>query len=56
MAIAGSKNKNTGMRRITTFRSTTHRICDSGPIIYYYNTIVFQLPTVSSTVTCCAGL
>ena len=23
---------NTGMRRITTFRSTTDRICDGGPI------------------------
>jgi hypothetical protein len=47
---------NTGMRRITTFQSTTDRIYDSGPIIlWYYNiiifTIVLQLPTVFSTVT-----
>ena len=28
----------TGMRRITTFRSTTDRIFDSVPIIEYYNT------------------
>ena len=50
------------MRRITTFRSTTDRIYDGGPIILqYYNTwynviiltVVFQLPTVFSTVTCC---
>jgi len=28
----------TGMRRITTFRSTTDRIYDGGPILYYeYN-------------------
>ena len=28
-----------GIRRITTFRSTTDRIYDSGPIrFYYYNT------------------
>jgi len=25
-------------------------------IILYYNTIVLQLPTVFSTVTCCTGL
>ena len=32
---AESKNKwNTVMRRITTFRSTTDRIYDGGPIIY----------------------
>jgi len=27
----------TDMRRITTFRSTTDRIHDTGPIILYYN-------------------
>jgi hypothetical protein len=52
---------NTGMRHITTFRSTTDRIYDSGPIrLWYCNiiilTIVLQLPTVFSTVTCCTGL
>jgi len=38
----------TGMRRVTTFRSTTDRMYDSGPIrLWYYNTyIVLQLPTV----------
>jgi hypothetical protein len=55
---------------ITTFRSTTDRIYDGGPmrfnIIYYivtqwyYNiivlTTVLQLPTVFSTVICCTGL
>ena len=49
----------TGMRRITTFRSTD-RIYDGGTIILYYNiiilTVVLQLPTVFSTVTCCTGL
>ena len=49
----------TVMRRITTFRSTTDRIYDVGPIILYYNiiilTTVLQLPTVFSTVTCCTG-
>ena len=25
-------------------------------IVIYYNTIVLQLPTVFSTVTCCTGL
>jgi len=70
------------MRRITTFRSTTDRIYDGGPIIllycniilYYTNiilyyiilyyiilyyiilTIVLELPTVFSTVTCCTDL
>jgi len=29
------------MRRITTFRSTTDRIYDGGPIILYYNTYHF---------------
>ena len=47
------------MSRITTFRSTD-RIYDVGPIILQYNiiilTIVLQLPTVFSTVTCCTGL
>ena len=28
----------TGMRRITTFRSTMDRMYDSGPIRLYYNT------------------
>jgi len=47
-------NTTTGMRR-----TTTDRIYDCGPIIlYYYNiimlTIVLQLPTVFSTLTCCA--
>jgi hypothetical protein len=51
----------TVMRRTTTFRSTTDRIYDGGPIrLRYYNivirTIVLQLPTVFSTVTCCTGL
>jgi hypothetical protein len=50
----------TGMRRITTFLSTTDRIYDGGPIILQYNIItlitVLQLPTVFSTVTCCTGL
>ena len=45
------------MLSITTFRSTTNRIQDGGPIrLYYYNTIVLQLPTVFSTVTCCTVL
>jgi len=30
-----SDTVNTGMRRIMTFRSTTDRIYDGGPIIYY---------------------
>jgi hypothetical protein len=53
----------TGMRRITTFRPTTDCICNGDPhkiIILQYNiitlTIVLQLPTVFSTVTCCACL
>ena len=61
----------TGTRHITTFRSTTDRIYDGGPIVYYilyiilhyilyiilyYNPTVLQLPTVFSTVTCCTGL
>ena len=51
----------TGMRRKTTFRSTTDSIYDSGLIILkYYNVIilttVLQFPTVFSTVTCCTGL
>jgi len=52
----------TGMRCITTFQSTTDRIYDGGPKrLYNYdmlkcNTIVLQLPTVFSTVTCCTGL
>jgi len=46
----------TRTRRITTYRSTTDRIHDGGPIRLYYNTIVLQLPTVFSTVTCCTGL
>jgi len=29
-----------GMRRITTFRSTTERIYDGGPIILQYNIII----------------
>ena len=53
-------NQNTIMRRITTFQSKTDRIYDGGPIILQYNiillTIVLQLPTVFSTVTCCTGL
>jgi hypothetical protein len=33
--------QNTGMRRITTFRSTTDRMYDSGPIrLWYFNTIL----------------
>ena len=52
--------QNTGVRRITTFLSTTDRIYDSGLIRLYYNIIklatVLQLPTVFSTVTCCTGL
>jgi hypothetical protein len=56
--------KNTGLRHITTFRSTADRIYDGGPIIikYYIEcyiitlTIVLQLHTVFSTVTCCTGL
>jgi len=51
---------NTGMCRIATFRLTTDRIYDGGPIILQYNiiilTTVLQLPTVFSTVTCCTGL
>ena len=51
---------NTGIRGITTFRSTTDRIYDGDPIMLQYNiiilTIVLQLPTVFSTVTCCTGL
>jgi hypothetical protein len=51
---------NTDMRRIRTFRLTTDRTYDSGPItLWYYNiiilTIVLQLPTVFSTVTWCTG-
>jgi len=50
----------TGMRRIPTFRSTTDRMYDGGTIILQYNiiilTIVLQLPTVFSRVTCCTGL
>jgi len=55
----------TGMRRITTLRSTTDRIYDGGPIRLWYNileyyivivTIVLQLPTIFSTVTGCTGL
>jgi len=46
----------TGIRRITTFRSTTDRTYDGGPIRLYYNTTMLQLPTVFSTVTCCTGL
>jgi hypothetical protein len=53
----------TGMRSITTLRSTTDRIYDSGPIRLYYNTynrtiftIVLQIPTVFNTVTCCTDL
>jgi hypothetical protein len=50
------RNVRTGMRSITTFRSTTDRIYDGGIIrLYYYNiilTIVLQLPTLFSTVTC----
>jgi hypothetical protein len=45
----------TVVRRIKTFRSTKDQIYDGGPIIYY-NTIVLQLPTVFSTVTCCTVL
>ena len=48
-----------GMRRIVTFRSTTDRIYDGGPIrlLYYIiNLILSQLPTVFSTVTSCTGL
>jgi hypothetical protein len=41
---------------VMTFRSTTDRIYDSGPIRLYYNTTVLQLPTVFSTVTCCTDL
>jgi len=50
--------EHTGMRRITTFRSTTDRIYDGGPIDYniIILTAVLQLPTVFSTVTCCTGL
>ena len=48
----------TVMRCTTTFRSTTDRTYDGGPI--YYNiiilTIVLQLPKVFNTVTCCTGL
>ena len=33
-------------RGITTFRSTTDRIYDERPIIWCYNTIVWQLPAV----------
>jgi len=48
----------TGMRHIT-FQSSD-RTYDSGPIRLHYNiiifTIVLQLPTVISTVTCCTGL
>jgi hypothetical protein len=40
-----------GMRR-----TTTDRIYDGGPIILYYTSIVLQLPTVFSTVTCCTGV
>jgi hypothetical protein len=46
----------TGMRRITTFRSTTDLTHDGGPKRLYYNTIVLQLPTAFSTVTCSTGL
>jgi hypothetical protein len=51
----------TVMWRITTFRSTTDRTYDGGPIILQYCNItilttVLQLPTVFSTVTCCTGL
>ena len=47
-----------GMRRITTFQLTTDRIYDGGPVRYYIIilTIVLQLPTVFSRVTCCVGL
>ena len=58
--ISAPGGLNTVMRRITKFRSTTDRIYDGGPIILQYNiiilTIVLQLPTVISTVTCCTGL
>jgi hypothetical protein len=51
----------TSMRRITTFRPTTERVYDGGPIRLCYNIIILQnivlrLPTVFSTVTYCTGL
>jgi hypothetical protein len=46
----------TRMHRITTFQLTTDRIYDGGPIRFYYSTVVLQLPSVFSTVTCCTGL
>jgi hypothetical protein len=63
-------SRNTGMHRIMTFQSMMDCIYNSGPIVLYYFsilyiiikyyiiilTIVLQLPTVFSTVTCCTGL
>ena len=53
-------NNNTGMRRLTTFRSTTKRIYCGGPILLQYNiiilTTVVQMPTVFSSLTRCTGL
>jgi len=48
----------TVMHHITTFRSMTDCIHDGGPIIFniIILTIVLQLPTIFSTVTCCTGL
>jgi hypothetical protein len=53
---AFTPQRDTGMRRITTFRLTTDLIYDGGSIRLYYNTVVLQLPTVFNTVTCCTGL
>jgi hypothetical protein len=60
---------NTVMRRKMTFQSMIDRKYNDGPKILYYIilyyitlyyivilTIVLQLPTVFSTVTCCTGL
>ena len=44
------------MRRRMMFQSMTDCIYNNGPIRLYYNTIVLELPTVFSTVTCCTGL
>ena len=51
----------TVMRHVTMFQSTMDRMYDGGSIrLDYYNiiilTVVIQLPTVFSTVTCCTDL
>jgi len=40
--LCGITRTYTRMRRITTFRSTTDRIYDGGPIILYYYSIIWD--------------